>query len=52
MRLPLPQASATGWLDQQRMYQLVPKRGPVIDRMFEIGFLDRGVEAFAFAFGC
>ena len=50
MRLPLPQAPATGWLDQQRMYQLVPKQGPVVDRMFEIGFLDRGVEAFAFAF--
>ena len=40
-----------GWLDQHRMYQLVPKQGPVVDRMFEIGFLDRGVEAFAFAFG-
>ena len=26
MRLPLPQAPATGWLDQQRMYQLVPKQ--------------------------
>ena len=49
MRLPLPQAPATGWLDQQRMYQLVPKQGPVVDRMFEIGFLDRGVEALAFA---
>jgi hypothetical protein len=45
----LPQASATGWLDQQRMYQLVPKQGPVVDRMFVIGFLDRGVEALAFA---
>jgi hypothetical protein len=51
MRLPLPQAPATGWLDQQRMYQLVPKQGPFVDRMFEIGFLDRGVEAVAFAFG-
>jgi hypothetical protein len=49
MRLPLPQAPATGWLDQQRMYQLVPKQGPVVDRMFVIGFLDRGVEALAFA---
>jgi hypothetical protein len=33
------------------MYQLVRKQGPVVDRTFEIEFLDRGVEAFAFAFG-
>jgi Thioredoxin like C-terminal domain/AhpC/TSA family len=40
-----------GLLDQQRMYQLVRQQGPVVDRTFEIEFLDRGAEAFAFTFG-
>jgi hypothetical protein len=33
------------------MYQLVRQRGPILDRLFEIEFLDRGAEAFAFTFG-
>jgi thiol-disulfide isomerase/thioredoxin len=40
-----------GLLDEQRMYQLVRQQGPVVDRTFEIEFLDRGAEAFAFTFG-
>jgi Thioredoxin like C-terminal domain len=36
---------------EQRMYQLIRQRGPVVDHLFEIEFLDRGVEAFAFTFG-
>jgi hypothetical protein len=40
-----------GLLDQQRMYQLVRQQGPVVDRLFQIEFLDRGAEAFAFTFG-
>jgi thiol-disulfide isomerase/thioredoxin len=40
-----------GLLEEQRMYQLVRQREPIIDRLFEIEFLDRGAEAFAFTFG-
>jgi thiol-disulfide isomerase/thioredoxin len=35
----------------QRLYQLVRQSGPIADRQFEIEFLDRGIEAFAFTFG-
>jgi thiol-disulfide isomerase/thioredoxin len=41
----------TGLLDDQRMYQLVRQKGPVTERLFQIEFLDRGAEAFAFTFG-
>jgi thiol-disulfide isomerase/thioredoxin len=40
-----------GLLLEQRMYQLVRQQGPVVDRLFEIEFLDRGAEAFVFTFG-
>ena len=40
-----------GTVAEQRMYQLVRQSGPIIDRTFEIEFLDGGVEAFAFTFG-
>jgi hypothetical protein len=40
-----------GLLEEQRMYQLVRQQGPILDRLFEIEFLDRGAEAFAFTFG-
>ena len=40
-----------GLLEEQRMYQLVRQREPILDRLFEIEFLDRGAEAFAFTFG-
>jgi thiol-disulfide isomerase/thioredoxin len=40
-----------GLLVEQRMYQLVRQQGPVVDRLFEIEFLDRGAEAFVFTFG-
>ena len=40
-----------GTVAQQRMYQLVRQSRPIIDRTFEIEFLDGGVEAFAFTFG-
>jgi hypothetical protein len=42
---------SAGLLNEQRMYQLVRQHGPVVDRTFEIEFLDRGAEAFAFTFG-
>ena len=36
---------------EQRLYQLIRQPKPIVDRIFEIEFLDRGVEAFAFTFG-
>ncbi len=40
-----------GTIREQRMYQLIRQPAPVVDRLFEIEFLDPGVEAFAFTFG-
>ena len=41
----------TGRVVEQRLYQLIRQRRPIVDRTFEIEFLDAGVEAFAFTFG-
>jgi thiol-disulfide isomerase/thioredoxin len=41
----------TGTVREQRMYQLIRQPAPIGDRLFEIEFLDPGVEAFAFTFG-
>jgi len=38
-------------LVQPRLYQLVRQPGSIKDRMFEIAFLDKGVEAYVFTFG-
>jgi hypothetical protein len=40
-----------GTVTDQRLYQLIRQSGPIVDRQFEIEFLDSGVEAFAFTFG-
>ena len=40
-----------GIADYQRMYQLIRQPSPIDDRLFEIEFLDAGVEAFVFTFG-
>ena len=40
-----------GTVIEQRMYQLIRQPMPIIDRQFEIEFLDPGVEAFVFTFG-
>jgi hypothetical protein len=40
-----------GTATEQRLYQLIRQPKPIVDRQFEIAFLDRGVEAFAFTFG-
>ena len=40
-----------GTIAKQRMYQLIRQPMPIADRLFEIEFLDSGVEAFAFTFG-
>jgi thiol-disulfide isomerase/thioredoxin len=40
-----------GRVTEQRLYQLIRQPKPIADRLFEIEFLDSGVEAFAFTFG-
>jgi thiol-disulfide isomerase/thioredoxin len=40
-----------GTVSEQRLYQLIRQPMPIADRLFEIEFLDSGVEAFAFTFG-
>jgi len=40
-----------GTVTEQRLYQLIRQPGPIVDRQFEIEFLDPGVEVFAFTFG-
>jgi thiol-disulfide isomerase/thioredoxin len=40
-----------GTANEPRLYQLIRQAPPVVDRQFEIEFLDPGVEAFAFTFG-
>ncbi|HEY0122428.1 MAG TPA: cytochrome c biogenesis protein DipZ [Rhizobium sp.] len=44
-------ADGNGTVTGQRLYQLVRESGPVADHTFEIRFLDRGVQAYAFTFG-
>jgi len=43
--------SGNGTAEYQRMYQLIRQPTPSGDRLFEIEFLDAGVEAFVFTFG-
>ncbi|HYP06819.1 MAG TPA: hypothetical protein VER03_11365, partial [Bryobacteraceae bacterium] len=40
-----------GAVMEQRIYQLIRQPKRIVDRQFEIEFLDPGVEAFAFTFG-
>ena len=40
-----------GTVAVQRLYQLIRQPPPIMDRQFEIEFLDPGMEAFAFTFG-
>ena len=44
-------ARGYGTVIEPRLYQLIRQPKPVVDRTFEITFLDPGVEAFAFTFG-
>ena len=44
-------SKATAQLTEQRLYQLIRQPTPIVDRQFEIEFLDPGVEVFAFTFG-
>jgi thiol-disulfide isomerase/thioredoxin len=40
-----------GTLAEPRLYQLIRQRGPITDRLLEVGFFAPGVEAYAFTFG-
>jgi hypothetical protein len=40
-----------GAVSEQRLYQLIRQRKPIDYRLFEIEFLDSGVEAYCFTFG-
>jgi thiol-disulfide isomerase/thioredoxin len=40
-----------GTVTESRMYQLLRQPAPIVDRQFEIEFLDAGVEVFSFTFG-
>ena len=44
-------SQGSGIVSDQRMYQLIRQSGHIADRLFEIEFLDAGVEAFVFTFG-
>jgi thiol-disulfide isomerase/thioredoxin len=43
--------NGNGTVTEQRLYQLIRQSKPIVDRLFEIEFLDSGVEAYAFTFG-
>ena len=40
-----------GTVAQQRLYQLIRQPQPIVDRQFQIEFLDQGAEAYDFTFG-
>jgi hypothetical protein len=40
-----------GTVVEPRMYQLIRQQKPIVERKFEIEFLDPGAEAFSFTFG-
>ena len=41
----------SGEIREPRLYQLIRQKGPIVDRTFEIEFLDIGVQALDFTFG-
>ena len=44
-------AQGNGTVTEQRMYQLIRQPKPIVERTFEIEFLDPAIEAYAFTFG-
>jgi thiol-disulfide isomerase/thioredoxin len=44
-------ANGEGTVTEPRMYQLIRQPGPIIDRVFDIEFIDSGAQAFDFTFG-
>jgi thiol-disulfide isomerase/thioredoxin len=43
--------AGNGTVAEQRLHQIIRQSGPVIDRTFEITFLDPGAQVYAFTFG-
>jgi thiol-disulfide isomerase/thioredoxin len=43
--------AGNGTVSEQRLYQLIRQPRPIVDRHFEIEFLESGVETFALTFG-
>jgi hypothetical protein len=41
----------SGEIREPRLYQLIRQKGPIVDRTFEIEFLDPGAQALDFTFG-
>jgi thiol-disulfide isomerase/thioredoxin len=41
----------SGQIREPRLYQLIRQKGPIVDRTFEVEFLDPGVHALDFTFG-
>ena len=44
-------AEGRGMLVEQRMYQLIRQPKPIVERQFEIEFLEPGAQAYSFTFG-
>ncbi len=44
-------AQGNGTVSEPRLYQLIRQASPITDKLFEIQFLDPGVQTFAFTFG-
>jgi thiol-disulfide isomerase/thioredoxin len=44
-------ADGIGTVDEQRLYQLVRRRGPITEETFEVSFDAPGIGAYAFTFG-
>jgi hypothetical protein len=44
-------AQGNGTVSEARLYQLIRQTKPITDRLFEIQFLDSGVQVFVFTFG-
>ena len=44
-------ADGTGTVTEQRTYQLIRQPAPIAERVFEIEFLEPGIELFCFTFG-
>ena len=44
-------AQGQGTVTEERLHQLIRQPGPIVDRTFDITFLDPGVRAYSFTFG-
>ena len=49
--VPQLNISCSGEIRESRLYQLIRQKGPIVDRTFEIEFLDPGAQALDFTFG-